>query len=187
MTTKSLAVVLVLALSCAIEASCLRASPEPDVTASGATSVQPRSEPNRTEPTGQAPEPMGYVERYGSAKFPFVVWIPDDGQEEAGGWQRSVTTLSFWVDRGIQREYDWKCPIEIQMPIRSEKLGRISASRASLWTAQAATDAVRLQLDSKDAEDWIGMGELFCTELYPRLQRMLNTRHKGLGARVKRP
>jgi hypothetical protein len=141
-----------------------------------------------TEPIGVAQEPMGHIEQwYGSKDFPFVVQVEDDGQDPAGGWQRSVTSLSFTVWHGIEGVYNWECPIEIGMPIRSQAQGKITASHASLWTTQVANDVAPLLAESRPADEWIGRGSTFCDELRERMQETLNNRHQNLGARVKRP
>jgi hypothetical protein len=131
-------VVFLTALACAVLPACLQ-SPEADATASSPT--EQASEPRGPEPTGEAPQPMEVTGGdYESRDFPFVVQVKDDGEGPAGGWQRSVTTLGFLVTDVISLRvlYRWQCPIEIGMPIRSEAQGKITSSRASLWTVEVA-------------------------------------------------
>jgi hypothetical protein len=170
------------ALSCAILPGCLQ-SPEVDAKPS---SIERVSEPGGPEAVGEASQPMGRVpQEFGSKDFPFVVQIKDDGKDPGGGWQRSITTLTFSIYHGAKAVYTWDCPIEIGMPIRSKGQGTISPSRASLWTAQAANAAVDLVRDSRDDPDeWIGVSVLFCRDLYTRMQGQLNSNHKWLGATV---
>lgn len=76
------------------------------------------------------------------------MWVEDDGKDDAGGCQRSIKTLPFWVTEGLKVLYEWDCPMEIDMPIRSRAQGTISPSRASLWTAEAANNVVNLELQA---------------------------------------
>jgi hypothetical protein len=189
MRTSHLAAAIVVALTCALSASCLQASPEADAsTSTAAASPERVSEPGFAEPIGEATQPMGHMPLwYESKDFPFVVEINDDGKDPAGGWQRSVASLGFVVTHGMTVVYRWKCPIEIGMPVRSEGQGPISSSRASLWTTQAANLVAPLLMDSRDGEAWIGQGEAYSQELKVRLERLLNSQHEKLGAKVKRP
>src|SRR5277367_5504483 len=63
-------------------------------------------------------------------------------------------------------------------------MGVITRSRASLWTADAIALAAHLLMDSRAPDEWRGQGEAYCKELYPRLQRLMNSQHVGLGERV---
>jgi hypothetical protein len=188
MRSDYLSAALSLAFSGALSASCLQATPETDATASPAPSIERVSEPSGPEATGEAPQRMGHIPQwYGSKDFPFETWLPDDGTDVGGGMQRSVTSLGFAVMHGMRVVYPWNCPIEIDVPLRTKALGKISPSRASLWTAEAANLATRLLMDSRAPDDWIGQGEAYCKQLYPSLQSRMNADHKGLGARVHRP
>ncbi len=40
--------------------------------------------------------------------------------------------------------YTWVCPVEVGMPLRGRKVGRITASRASMMTAEIANDALSI-------------------------------------------
>ncbi len=177
-----------LVVLCVLEPSCLLGDPEADTTAGPADSTEQADEPSGPEQIGEAPQPMGRIPMwFGSKDFPFEDWIADDGTDVGGGCQRSITRLKFAVWHGETVDYRWSCAIEIDLPKRTKLLGKISASRASLWTAQAANLAGPLLMDSRAAEDWIGQGEAYCIQLYPRLERLMNSQHKGLGARVYRP
>jgi hypothetical protein len=188
MTTKSLAAARVLAFWCVLSASCLQATPDADSMVSPAPSTERVSEPSSPETLGVAPQPMAHLGHwFGSKDFPFEDWIPDDGTDAGGGCQRSVTSLGFAVLHGTEVVYPWDCPIEIDVPKRTKLLGKITASRASLWTTQAANLVAPLLMDSREPDEWRGQGEVYCKELYPRLQSLMNAQHKGLGARVHRP
>ncbi len=188
MTTKAIAPALVLAFSCMLSASCLRGTQEANVTVSPVASAPPASELSATEPMGEALQPMGHVSYpYGSKDFPFYPWVADDKEDEAGGWQRSIVTLPFDVTEDDLPVYPIDCPMMIGMPERSRKLGTITSSRASLWTAQVANDVAPLLCESRPAREWIGQQERFCNELRVNMKETLNNRHRGLGARVSKP
>lgn len=105
MPTTSLVAALVIAFTSVLSASCLQGPLETDVTASPTASIERPSEPSGPEPTGDAQQPMGPIWRpYGSKD-----WLSDDGADEGGGCQRSITSLGFSVLHGIHVVYRWKC------------------------------------------------------------------------------
>jgi hypothetical protein len=160
-----------LALACALfTASCAESLESPsDPAPAEAQSV------NDAEPTGEAQEP------FGSKAFRFVVEVNDDGEGKAGGWQRAAAKLHFVVHRGVIPTDYWKCPVVVGMPLRSEKEGRISPSRAALLSAEVATEvAASMRL----SRDWQGQGAVFCIELRTSMQQMFRDRHPGIGATV---
>jgi hypothetical protein len=166
-----LAAATTVALSAAIfAASCIQ-SPEPPLEV-GSREAQ--------VPGTQGPEPIGEVrELFGSKEFSFVVDVPDDGKDPAGGWQKATTHLHFeHLHDGIPVR-KWSCPVVVGMPIRSELEGRISPSRAALLSAEVATDAA--QALSADYED---PDPLFCAKFRTKMRALFYDRYRGFGARV---
>jgi hypothetical protein len=172
------------ALSCAIfTASCLQsptATPGTDDTTS--LSIERVSEHVRdSEPIGEARQEASGPS-YVSEDFPFVVTVKDDGKDEGAGWQRAENTSHFRDLIGGVPVYVWRCRLEIGMPLRTVKQGRISPDRAALITAQIANEVAFPLLDSR--ESWEGQGAVFCIELKAGMQAMFRKRHREIGARV---
>jgi hypothetical protein len=84
----------------------------------------------------------------------------------------------------MQVTYEFGCRIEIGIPMRCAALGKITSNRASLWTAEVANIVAPLLCESRDPDDWVGAGEMFCEELRTRMKRLMNSKHQGLGATV---
>ena len=137
----------------------------------------------RPEPIGEAQQESGRV--YESKEFPFRVFLKDDGNGPAGGWQVTDKVFQF-VERnwGIPRYY-WQCPIQIGMPLRCVALGRVTPSRAALYSAEVATAVVDPLLESRPA--WKNQGAAFCVQLRDRLQEEFDDNYPEVGAKVKRP
>ena len=185
MTTKSnsIAAALVLAFTCVLSASCLRGEPEASHTATPSPSTDPGSEPSGPEPIGEAPQESGPA--YRPDQFPFHVFTKDDGKGEAGGSQQTEYTFDFEEREWWLPVYVWRCPIQIEVAIRSELYGRISPTLASRCTAEVANEVVNPLLESQVA--WRNQGEEFCYELQERLRQEFRARYPGLGARVHKP
>jgi hypothetical protein len=134
-------------------------------------------------PGTQGPEPIGEAqELFGSNAFPFVVDVPDDGKDPAGGWQKAATRLHFQHLHDGVPVHKWSCPVVVGMPIRSQLEGRISPSRAAFMSAEIATDAANVL-----KPEWDGPDALFCDKLLKTMQALFYTRYRGVGARVTRP
>lgn len=173
MRAHPLGAIAALAIACAFFAlGCLQ-SPEP-------TQELEPSAPERssdTEPTEEARQP------FGSKAFPFVVVVQEDGEDQAGGWQKAVASLHFvHLHWGIPTHH-WQCPLAVGMPLRSRKEGHISPSRAALLSAEIATDVANALLPS---QDWEGETAVFCIKLEQEMQQLFRGRYPGVGARVTR-
>ena len=172
MTIKSLAAALVLAFSCVLSASCIQAIPD-DTAAPPSTSTA----------IGAAPQAMGRL-AFGSQDFPFFTLIKDDGKGKGGGWQITQFAVHCVAGQGLEPGEEWDCPIEVGMPIRSSQIGRITPSRAAMWTAEIVNAALPEQRASRD--DWTGLGAVFCKELEKRMEAMFKAQYPGCGAKVMR-
>lgn len=175
MGTRQVAAAIV-CLSCAsLTVSCLQ-----NPTASPTTDPGEAQGSNGPEQIGETQQESGA--QYQSKDFAFVVSVQDDGKDDGGGWQTAGNTFHF-VERnwGIPR-YRWKCPLAIGMPIRSQLEGRITPSRAALYSAEVANAVVDPLLDSQAT--WENQGAAFCIELEENLQAMFRLRYPNVGARV---
>lgn len=75
----------------------------------------------------------------------------------------------------------WSCPTKVEMPIRTEKHGRISPRIAAKSTAEVATDVTDSLMHSRNS--WVGLQEVYCQELHPNMRRGLNGPPYEVGAR----
>jgi hypothetical protein len=176
MMTKSLAAALAIAFTSVLSASCLQPIPEADDTATppSTSTAPPASEP--AEPIREAPQASGRLP-FGSKDFPFVTEIKDDGKGTGGGWQITHFAVHCAEARGLEPIDEWDCPIEVGMPIRSSQIGRITPSRAAMWTAEILNAALPEQLASQD--DWTGLGAVFCKERQERMETMFQGSTRG--------
>lgn len=81
-----------------------------------------------------------------ASEFPFVTIVADDGTDKGGGWQEAKANLEFIkvvFPRSVTR---WKCRITIKMPLRTEKMGKISPSLAATMS-EGITNMVMLGMD----------------------------------------
>ena len=67
----------------------------------------------------------------------------------------------------------------VGMPIRTERAGRITPSRAALLSAEIATDAA-----TEIEPGWDGQEVVFCRNLLEEMQQMFSARYPGIGAKV---
>jgi hypothetical protein len=119
------------------------------------------------------------VGSFSSSVFKFVVTVPDDGKDKAGGWQEAVATLKFSDGRQLPTD-NWTCTIKVQMPIRPENYGIISPAVAASMSAAAATTASGAVMHRRPM--WIPA--LYCIHFAKEFELTLNTTWSKLGARV---
>jgi hypothetical protein len=111
--------------------------------------------------------------------------LKDDDEGDGGGWQTADKTFDFAErDWGIP-VYFWQCPIRIGMPIRCAKEGRITPSRAALYSAEVANAVVDPLLESRTT--WKNQGAAFCVKLQDALRATFKHRYPSVGATVSRP
>lgn len=117
------------------------------------------------------------VQGFSASIFKFVTFIPDDGQDEGGGWQEAIATLKFvrWTE--VFPEY-WSCSVKIGMPLRASGYGAITPGDAALKTSDVAT-AAGGKLKPFDYPSGI-----FCTKLPGEMLLIFKTSYPLLGARV---
>jgi hypothetical protein len=165
---------LVLAcLACTVvAASCVQGSASPPEADPGAVSA----------PGTLGPEPIAEDrEPFGSKAFPFVVDVPDDGKDPAGGWQKTTTRLHFVLLHEDLPTRAWWCPRAVGMPSRCAREGRITPSYAAFLSAEIATEASKALLAG-----WEGPEGLFCFRFTEKMQQLFKDQHPGIGAKVTR-
>lgn len=92
-------------------------------------------------PSLGAPSAGGiFIPIHKPSHFPFVVIVPDDGKNGAGGWQAAKANLPF-TKFDFPAVITWFCPITIGMPIRHGIRGVISPASAAVMSA-AVTNSV---------------------------------------------
>lgn len=119
------------------------------------------------------------VGSFSPSVFKFVVTIPDDGKDKAGGWQEAVATLNFSDGRQVPTLM-WTCTIKVGMPIRPENYGVISSAVAASMSAAAATTASKAVMHRRPM--WIPA--LYCIHFAKEVESTLNTTWSKLGAKV---
>jgi hypothetical protein len=70
------------------------------------------------------------------------------------------------------------------MPIRNQAEGRITPSRAALYSAEVANAVVDPLLESRAS--WNNQGVVFCAQLRDEMEAMFKKLHPKLGATVSR-
>jgi hypothetical protein len=178
MKATSLLATSILAVSCALLTTSCVLRPE------SSTETKP-DEPE----SSIGPEAIGETEqevvggRYVPEDFQFVVIVKDDGEGKAAGWQVATTASTFATTASGRPIYRWECRLEIGMPLRSEKEGPISASRAARTTADITNDVALPLLSSRK---WVGQGAVFCQALKGGMTAVFESRpYEGFGARVR--
>ncbi|MBK9260142.1 MAG: hypothetical protein IPM54_09935 [Polyangiaceae bacterium] len=75
------------------------------------------------------------------SEFPFIITVQDDGTGKAGGWQVAKVNLEFIRIVIPKPAIKWYCFFTIQMPLRTEFMGKVDASRAATLSATVANGA----------------------------------------------
>ena len=85
--------------------------------------------------------PTGIVVPNFTAKdFPFVTTVPDTGDGKAGGWQVANVNLEF-VRVTIPTDVKvWHCPFKIEMPLRTEFMGKVDAKCAANFSVEITNE-----------------------------------------------
>jgi hypothetical protein len=119
---------------------------------------------------------MGSQIRYfKTSDFPFVTTVADDGTKTPGGWQVTSTALIFIYDDIVT------CPVSIGMPLRTELMGAISASKAARLSAGVANDVAAVMWPT-DLPPGI-----FCSKFKDKLFQEFKSQYPGLGVRPEGP
>jgi len=80
---------------------------------------------------------------FDTLEFPFVTTVKDDGTDKGGGYQEAKVNLEFvrmLIPISITK---WWCPFTIGMPLRTEMMGKISATLAASMSAEITVSVAR--------------------------------------------
>ena len=127
----------------------------------------------------KCPAPGGglYVKFYPS-DFPFVTTVKDNGSGKAGGWQVAKVNLMFTHAVIPWSIVTWWCPFNIEMPLRTEFMGKVSPSRAADLSVEI-TEGVARGMDYS-LKQWD-----FCDEFVLQTRAAFKSKYPLLGAKAK--
>lgn len=113
---------------------------------------------------------------FSPSEFPFVTTIPDDGTDKGGGRQVAKANLEF-VKKRRSGSSTWLCGITIEMPLRNQVYGKISASRAAGFSVAVTEDVA----ESMDFDLPPG---IFCSRFVAGVKAAFPSTYPNLGERV---
>jgi len=147
-------------------------------TSSGDFGISPGAGPLAAE----EPNPCmaGRIVIFKPSEFPFVTTIPDDGTGPGGGWQVATPRLEFNSIHN-QAGVVWFCTFNIEMPLRTEKMGKVSASRAADLSVEI-TEKVALDPNT----DYSIPSGIFCSRFILNVDAAFASTYPFLGARAKK-
>lgn len=114
-----------------------------------------------------------------ASDFPFVTIVADDGTDKGGGWQEAKANLEFIKVIVPIRVIKWKCPIAIGMPLRTEKMGKISPSLAATMS-EGITNMVMLGMDFELPQG------IFCDRFVEGVKVTFKATYPKLGSSVRK-
>ncbi len=122
--------------------------------------------------------PRGIVYPNFTAKdFPFVTTVPDRGDGKGGGWQVAKVNLEF-IRVTIPTDVKvWHCDFKIEMPLRTEVMGKVDAKRAAKFSVEI-TNEVAANMDYKLPQG------IFCERYRRGVEALFPVKYPDLGARV---
>ncbi|WP_437797975.1 hypothetical protein [Sorangium sp. So ce693] len=129
---------------------------------------------SKCPPPGMAP--WVYVD-FKPSEFKFVTIVEDDGEGKGGGWQEARAKLNFKRLTTPRKIESWSCPLTIQMPLRTELMGRIDPSRAASLSEEIAEDVANRM-------DYYLPQAAFCDRLIDEMLATFKSKYPRLGARV---
>lgn len=115
---------------------------------------------------------------FSASLFNFVKTQEDDPALGAGGWQEADATLKF-EDGRQNPPAAWTCQIKIGMPLRTEKMGKITPKWAAETSAGMATAASSATMHARAS--W--SSKEFCNAWVKAVKEGFKA-YKTLGARV---
>lgn len=108
--------------------------------------------------------------------FLFVTTVQDDGTGPAGGWQVAKANLPFYNVHNINVSR-WYCPFNIEMPLRTEVMGKIPATLAATISADVANSVAK-------GMDYTLPQGIFCFDYVENLKPAFKSKYPNLGAKV---
>jgi len=115
---------------------------------------------------------------FSPSDFPFVTTVQDDGTGKGGGNQVAKVNLEFKQIVLPSSFVTLYCAFNIEMPLRTEFMGKIPASLAATLSVEITEGVARDMLKSS-----VPPG-IFCTQLVPNLRTAFTLNYPQLGARV---
>jgi hypothetical protein len=112
-----------------------------------------------------------------SLEFPFVTTVQDKGTGLAGGWQVAKVNLEFvhiLIPISITA---WWCPFTIEMPLRTEGMGKISATLAASLSSEITVGVAR------DMDYSLPQG-IFCFQYIKNVHAAFKFKYPLLGAKA---
>ena len=118
------------------------------------------------------------IVKFSPSEFPFVTTIPDDGTDKGGGSQEAKVNLRF--DRALlpYSAETWYCAFKIQMPLRTEFMGKVSAKRAADFSVEVTESVALDMLESKVST------AIFCFQFTKNVLAAFESKYPLLGARL---
>ncbi|AGP41286.1 hypothetical protein SCE1572_46420 [Sorangium cellulosum So0157-2] len=123
--------------------------------------------------------PWIYVD-FDPSDFKFVTIVDDPGTDKGGGWQEAKAKLNFRRLTIPHTVKSWKCPLTIQMPIRTEEMGQIDPDRAASLSEEITEEVANVM-------DYDLPQGIFCKMFASKADAAFKSKYKGLGARVTNP
>jgi hypothetical protein len=114
---------------------------------------------------------------FSPSEFPFVTTIQDDGTDKGGGWQVAKVNLGFTRIVIPSSVITWYCAFTIQMPLRTEGIGKISASLAASLSVEITEGVAR-------GMDYALPQGIFCGIFVDKADGAFKSKYKLLGAKV---
>jgi hypothetical protein len=123
---------------------------------------------------GKAREGVAFP-NFKPSEFPFVTTLPDDGTDKGGGWQVAKVNLEFTRISLPFTVITWWCPFSVQMPLRTEVMGKVDATRAAMLSVEI-TNAVSPTMDYKLPQG------IFCQRFMTSVDAAFKAKYPLLGA-----
>ena len=142
--------------------------------AGGYGSVPP--DPQDVSDDADPPE-CNAIGSYSPSLFKFTTTLMDDGEGAAGGYQEATAPTVKFVDGRQSPPASWTCSVWVGMPVRTEKEGKISPSRAAEIAADVLTIASGVTMKSKPV--WIKGA--FCAQLEVDMRRVFKAAYLNVG------
>jgi len=113
---------------------------------------------------------------YNPSDFPFVTTVQDDGQGSAGGWQVAKVNLEFKRVQVYELTYTaWYCDFNVEMPLRTQAMGTVDATRAATFSVDIA-DSVGRGMDFSLPQG------IFCSQFVQKMRDAFKSKYPKLGA-----
>ena len=110
-----------------------------------------------------------------SLEFPFVTTVKDDGTDKGGGYQVAKVNLEFVHILIPISITSWWCPFTIGMPLRTEGMGKISATLAASLSEEISVGVAR------DMDYSLPQG-IFCSQYIKKVAAAFDSKYPSLKA-----